>query len=153
MEIRKATLVDLPAIVEMLTDDEIGQTREDFKIPLPSSYVQAFEKIIADPNQELIAVIDEQGEVIGTMQLTFIQYLTYKGGIRAQIEAVRIKKGQRGLGIGKQMILWAIERAKERKAHLVQLTSDKKRDKAIHFYKELGFKASHEGMKFHLSGL
>lgn len=153
MEIRKATLDDLPAIVEMLTDDEIGQTREDFKIPLPNSYVQAFEKIIADPNQELIAVIDEQGEVIGTMQLTFIQYLTYKGGIRAQIEAVRIKKGQRGLGIGKQMILWAIERAKERKAHLVQLTSDKKRDKAIHFYEELGFKASHEGMKLHLSGL
>jgi len=153
MEIRKATLDDLPAIIEMLTDDEIGQTREDFKIPLPSSYVQAFEKIMADPNQELIAVKDEQGQVIGTMQLTFIQYLTYKGGIRAQIEAVRIKKGQRGLGLGKQMILWAIERAKERKAHLVQLTSDKKRDKAIHFYEELGFKASHEGMKLHLTNL
>ncbi|WP_268034682.1 GNAT family N-acetyltransferase [Algoriphagus sp. PAP.12] len=153
MEIRKATLDDLPAIIEMLTDDEIGQTREDFKIPLPSSYVQAFEKIMADPNQELIAITDEQGQVIGTMQLTFIQYLTYKGGIRAQIEAVRIKKGQRGLGLGKQMILWAIERAKERKAHLVQLTSDKKRDKAIHFYEELGFKASHEGMKLHLTNL
>jgi ribosomal protein S18 acetylase RimI-like enzyme len=153
MEIRKATLDDLPAIIEMLTDDEIGQTREDFRIPLPSSYVQAFEKIIADPNQELIAVTDEQGQVIGTMQLTFIQYLTYKGGIRAQIEAVRIKKGQRGIGLGKQMILWAIERAKKRKAHLVQLTSDKKRDKAIHFYEELGFKASHEGMKLHLTNL
>ncbi|SHO62754.1 GNAT family N-acetyltransferase [Algoriphagus zhangzhouensis] len=153
MEIRKATLDDLPAIVEMLTDDEIGQTREDFKIPLPSSYVQAFEKIIADPNQELIVIENEEGVVIGTMQLTFIQYLMYQGGIRAQIEAVQIKKEHRSQGIGSKMMNWAIARAKERKAQLIQLTSNKKRSKAIRFYEGFGFEASHEGMKLYLSYL
>ncbi|MDO9275065.1 MAG: GNAT family N-acetyltransferase, partial [Lutibacter sp.] len=54
-----------------------------------------------------------------------------------------------GQGIGKKMFEWAIERAKERNAHLLQLTSDKQRPNAIKFYENLGFIASHEGMKLH----
>ena len=149
MKFRKATKDDVPRIVEMIADDELGKTRENFQDPLPQSYLLAFEKISADPNQELVVVEDEYAEVIGTLQLSFIQYLTYQGGIRAQIEAVRIRKDKRGLGLGKTMFEWAIERAKERKAHLLQLTTDKKRPKAIKFYEALGFKATHEGMKMH----
>ncbi|MEM8845574.1 MAG: GNAT family N-acetyltransferase [Bacteroidota bacterium] len=149
MKFRKATNDDVPKIVEMIADDELGKTRENFQDPLPAAYVLAFEKISADPNQELVVVEDEHAEVIGTLQLSFIQYLTYQGGIRAQIEAVRIRKDKRGLGLGKTMFEWAIKRAKERKAHLLQLTTDKKRPKAIKFYEALGFKATHEGMKIH----
>ena len=149
MTFRKALKKDLQDIVAMIADDELGKTREDYQIPLPSSYTDAFAVIDNDPAQELIVVEDENSEVIGTMQLTFIQYLTYKGGIRAQIEAVRIRKDKRGSGLGRRMFEWAIERAKERKAHLLQLTTDKKRPEALRFYESLGFKASHEGMKLH----
>ncbi|MEZ5002107.1 MAG: GNAT family N-acetyltransferase [Chitinophagales bacterium] len=150
MIFRKANKNDIPKIVEMMADDELGQTRENFQNPLPKEYLMAYESIAADPNQELVVVEDQNAEIIGTLQLSFIQYLTYRGGIRAQIEAVRIRKDKRGQGLGKRMFEWAIKRAKERKAHLLQLTSDKKRPKAIHFYEDLGFKASHEGMKLHL---
>ncbi|MFS4446174.1 N-acetyltransferase family protein [Maribacter sp. 2307UL18-2] len=149
MIFRKATKKDVSKIVEMIADDELGKTREDFQIPLPTEYLTAFENIDADPNQELIVVENESAEIIGTLQLSFIQYLTYRGGIRAQIEAVRIRKDKRGLGIGKTMFEWAIGRAKERNAHVLQLTTDKKRPKAIEFYKNLGFNATHEGMKMH----
>lgn len=117
--------------------------------PLPSEYLNAFSNINNDENQELIVVEDEHSEIIGTLQLTFIQYLTYRGGIRAQIEAVRIREDKRGAGIGKTMFEWAIARAKERNAHLLQLTTDKKRPDAIKFYEALGFTSSHEGMKIH----
>lgn len=150
MIFRKATSNDLALIVQMIADDELGKTRENFQIPLPTEYLEAFQNIERDPNQELIVVENDQTEVIGTLQLSFIQYLTYRGGIRAQIEAVRIRKDQRGLGIGKTMFEWAINRAKERRAHLLQLTTDKKRPEAIAFYENLGFKATHEGMKMHL---
>ena len=133
----------------MIADDELGIKRENFQKPLPKEYLNAFEKIKSDGNQELIVVENENSEIIGTLQLSFIQYLTYRGGIRAQIEAVRIKKDKRGLGIGKTMFEWAINRAKERNAHLLQLTTDKKRTMAIKFYEDLGFKATHEGMKIH----
>lgn len=149
MNFRKATKNDVSAIVEMIADDELGKTRENFQIPLPSEYLVAFEKIDADENQDLIVVENEDFEIIGTLQLSFIQYLTYRGGIRAQIEAVRIRKDKRGFGIGKIMFEWAINRSKERNAHLLQLTTDKKRPKAIKFYEDLGFKQSHEGMKMH----
>ena len=149
MKFRKAIKSDISKIVEMIADDELGKARENFQIPLPSEYYDAFDNIASDENQELIVVEDKNGEIIGTLQLSFIQYLTYQGGIRAQIEAVRIKKNQRGLGVGKAMFEWAIDRAKKRNAHLLQLTTDKKRPKAIKFYNDLGFKATHEGMKMH----
>lgn len=149
MNFRKATENDIATLVEMIADDVLGAKRENFQNPLPKAYLKAFEKINADENQELIVLENENSEIIGTFQLSFIQYLTYQGGIRAQIEAVRIKKGNRGLGIGKTMFEWAINRAKERKVHLLQLTTDKKRPKAIKFYEDLGFKSTHEGMKLH----
>lgn len=149
MKFRKATAKDVSLIVEMLADDEFGKKRENFQTPLPYEYLKAFERINADENQELMVVENENAEIIGTLQLSFIQYLTYRGGIRAQIEAVRIRKDKRGLGIGKTMFEWAINRAKAKGAHLLQLTTDKKRPKAIKFYEELGFKQSHEGMKMH----
>lgn len=148
MIFRKATKADIPSIVQMLANDKLGKLREDFREPLPEKYYQAFENIDADPNQELI-VVEQAGEIIGALQLSFIQYLTYQGGIRAQIEAVRIREDLRGAGIGQQMFEWAIERAKDRKAHILQLTTDKSRPEALHFYEKLGFKASHEGMKLH----
>lgn len=150
MTVRPALKKDVVAIVEMVANDKLGRLREDFQHPLPQKYHDAFDNIIADPNQELVVIVDEGDQVIGTLQLSFIQYLTYQGGIRAQIEAVRIHEGFRGKGIGKQLFEWAIEKSKVKGAHVVQLTTDKTRPDAINFYKKFGFKASHEGMKLHL---
>lgn len=150
MKFRKATKVDVPTIVKMIANDQLGSTRENYKEPLSLQYYTAFERIDADPNQELIVVENNEAGIIGTFQLTFIQYLTYEGGVRAQIEAVRVKEDMQGKGVGQQMIKWAVERAKERNAHLIQLTTDKQRPEAHRFYETLGFKASHEGMKMHL---
>ena len=150
MIIRQAKIEDVPLIVEMLANDELGKLREDFQEPLPEKYYSAFENIDNDPNQELVVILNEHDQVIGTLQLSFIQYLTYQGGIRAQIEAVRVHEDYRGEGIGKELFLWAIERSKEKGAHVVQLTTDKKRPDALKFYKALGFQDSHEGMKLHI---
>ena len=149
MKIRNANREDIYDIVKMIANDKLGKMREDFKTPLPNIYYEAFEKIKNDDNHELVVLETENGEIVGTLQLSFIQYLTYQGGIRAQIEAVRVRQDQRGNGIGEKMFIWAIKRAKERKAHLIQLTTDKKRTRALSFYERLGFKATHEGMKLH----
>ena len=146
---REATKKDVPFIVEMLADDKLGALREKYQNPLPQLYYDAFEEIDLDKNQELIVIENTNQEIIGTLQLSFISYLTYQGGMRAQIEAVRIRRDQRGKGYGEQFFKWAIERAKEKNAHVLQLTTDKQRPEAISFYQKLGFKASHEGMKLH----
>lgn len=150
MKIRQAKKQDLAAIIKLLANDPLGSNREHFSDPLPNSYLSAFDHILNDPNQELMVMENEHLEIIGTFQLSFIQYLTYQGGIRGQIEAVRVREDYRGKGIGENMFKWAIERCREKGAHVIQLTTDKKRPEALKFYEKLGFTASHEGMKLHL---
>ena len=150
MVYRKATKEDLPAIIEMIANDALGQLRERFEDPLPNEYYSAFERINTDKNQELIVIENSESEVVATFQLSFLQYLTYVGGIRCLVENVHVREDQTGKGIGKQMFQWIIERAKEKNVHLIQLTSNKLRPNAIRFYEGIGFKATHEGFKLHL---
>lgn len=147
---RHATHQDLPAIVALLANDALGAKRENHVLPLPASYEAAFAAIDQDPNNELVVVDTADQAVAGVLQLTLVPHITYQGGWRAQIEGVRVAANLRASGIGEQLFLWAIERARSKGCHLVQLTSDKTRLDAIRFYERLGFVASHEGMKLHL---
>jgi len=147
--IRKAIHSDVPEIVRLLQDDDLGVSREKYHESIPPSYYSAFSVIDRDKNNYLV-VAEIDGKVVGTMQLTFITYLTYQGGKRAQIEGVRVDETVRGKGIGKALFEWAIEKSKAEGCHLVQLTTDKKRKDALEFYRSIGFVASHEGMKLHL---
>jgi GNAT superfamily N-acetyltransferase len=146
---RPATREDVPVLVQMLADDPLGARRERFQDPLPASYYDAFAHIDADSHNELI-VAEKDGAIVGMLQLTFILYLTYQGGWRALIEGVRVASSARGQGIGAALLTWAIDRAREKPCHLVQLTTDKTRPDALAFYEHLGFRATHEGMKLHL---
>lgn len=147
--IRRATRDDVDPIVAMLADDELGRARERYERPLPRPYLDAFDAIDADPNQALL-VAWEADRVLGVLQLTFTPYLTYQGGWRATVEGVRTAADARGRGIGGRLVRHAVERARERGCHVVQLTTDKRRDDARRFYEALGFVATHEGMKLHL---
>jgi GNAT superfamily N-acetyltransferase len=150
LTIRRATRADLPAIVRLLADDPLGKTRERDEEPLPQTYYTAFAAIDADPRNELV-VVEATGEVVGTLQLTLLPYLTYQGGTRAQIEAVRVDRRYRSHGVGQQLFAWAIERARAAGCHLVQLTTNASRDDAHRFYARLGFVSSHVGMKLDLT--
>jgi len=146
---RAAIEEDLPKLVEMLADDELGAQREDSSEPLNQSYVFAFSQIVSDPNNELV-VVESDSEIAGMLQLTFIPYLTHVGSRRCLIEAVRIQSEFRGQNLGTQFLEWAIDRAKNRACNMIQLTSDKQRPGAIRFYESLGFKATHLGFKLKL---
>lgn len=147
---RPATEHDLPAIVALLVDDALGATRECNESPLPASYRAAFVAIDADPHNELVVACRHE-TVVGVLRLTFIPYLTYQGSWRALIEGVRVAATERGQGVGQALFEWAIERARDQGYRLIQLTTDKARPEALRFYERLGFAASHEGMKLHLS--
>ena len=147
--IRSARREDLPAIVRLLEDDDLGGQRERYEDPLPSSYYAAFEQIAVDPNHQLI-VAESTGNVIGTLHLMFLPSISFQGGLRAQVESVRVDKECRNLGIGSRMMEWTIDAARRRGAHVIQLTSHLSRKDAHRFYEKLGFKGSHLGMKLDL---
>ncbi|MGW5703640.1 N-acetyltransferase family protein [Amycolatopsis japonica] len=144
MIIRQARREDVAAIVGMLADDQIGSTRDSADDLTP--YLNAFEQIDADPAQLLI-VADDDGEAVGTLQLSIIPGLARKGALRGQIEAVRVRSSHRGSGLGGELMRWAIDESRRRGCALVQLTSDVKREDAHRFYERLGFEATHTGFK------
>ena len=141
-----ATRQDVPDIVRLLANDPLGAKRERYEDPLPSNYYAAFDAIQADKNNFLM-VAEMDNKVVGTLQLSYITYLTYQGGKRAFIEGVRTDNDYRGKGIGKELVNWAITKARTDGCHVVQLTTDKQRPDAVAFYQKLGFVASHEGLK------
>jgi GNAT superfamily N-acetyltransferase len=148
--LRKATADDVPAIVDLLAADEVGATRDGATTERDlAPYVQAFKTIDADPAHLLLVAVDE-GEVVGTMQLSFLPGLARRGALRAQIEAVRVRDDFRNRQLGTSMFTWAIAEARRHGCALVQLTTDKSRVDARRFYERLGFAASHEGLKLRL---
>lgn len=146
---RLAQRDDLPSIVRMLADDELGSQREQCQEPLPESYYSAFEQIETDSNHELI-VAERSGEIIGTLHLMFLPSLSFQGRMRAQVESVRVERRFQNGGIGTEMMRWIIQRARQRGAHAIQLTTHKSRLEAHRFYERLGFRGTHLGMKLSL---
>lgn len=146
VRIREAMAADVAAIRELLADDELGRQREDLSAEGLERYQAAFEKISEDPRNQLFVAV-EGTRLVGTFQLTWIPYLSRGGNERAHIEAVRVARSHRNLGIGGQMMKFALERARERGCLIAQLTTDRSREAAHRFYRKLGFEASHHGMK------
>jgi GNAT superfamily N-acetyltransferase len=142
---RRATRADLPRLLELLADDDLGRNREAAGGDDPA-YARAFATIDADANQSLL-VGEQDGYVIAMLQLTFIPGLSRRGAWRANIESVRVARTLRGRGIGAWMIEQALQEARAFGCRFAQLTSDKRRTAAHRFYGRLGFLASHEGFK------
>ena len=143
---RRACHDDLHFIVALLADDALGAMREATSLPLDSRYTSAFEAIDKDPNQLLI-VSEDNGKIVGCLQLTFIPGLSRTGMWRGQIEAVRVAASQRGTGVGQAMVSAAVQECRRRGCGLVQLTTDQTRPDAHRFYASLGFAPTHIGMK------
>ena len=146
---RAATRDDLPHLIALIADDQLGKVRDDASLPLDQRYLDAFAAIERDANQMLVAV-EQADTVIGCFQVTFIPGISRRGAWRGQIESVRVAREKRGAGLGTAMFEWAIAECRRRGCDLVQLYTDKSRKDAHRFYERLGFKASHEWMKLAL---
>jgi GNAT superfamily N-acetyltransferase len=150
LELRRATADDVPALVALLADDELGARREVTDGDL-APYRHAFDLVDADPAHLLVAAVDGDA-VVGTLQLSFLPGLSRRGALRAQIEGVRVASAVRSRGVGAAMVGWAVEEARHRGCALVQLTTDRARGEALRFYERLGFVATHEGLKLDVPG-
>lgn len=146
---RDARPEDIPTLLALSDAGAVGNA-----VPDPSTYADpryraAFEAIAANPHHRLVA-LEQVGEIIGTLQLSYLPGLPRFGMWRGIIENVHIRADRRGNGLGSIMIKWAIEQCREAGCGVVQLTSNKQRLDAHRFYRTLGFEQSHEGFKLFL---
>lgn len=149
---RDATPADIPTMIQL---SHAGDARGTDTPPLDPAtlddprYRAAFDEIATDSKHRLI-VAELDGEVVGTLQISYLPGLPNFGMKRGLLENVHIRGDLRGGGHGSTMVKWAIERCREAGCGLVQLTSNKIRLDAHRFYEKLGFAKSHEGFKLKL---
>ncbi|SLN68994.1 aminoalkylphosphonic acid N-acetyltransferase [Roseovarius albus] len=145
---RPARRDDVPAIVAMLADDELGSTRELEDL---TSYYAAFDAVLSEGGNRILVGVDDKDHPIATYQLTLISGLSLSAARRAQIESVRVAAPYRGQGVGAEVVADAERRARAAGCRLLQLTSNRTRERALDFYEQAGFTPSHFGFKKYLS--
>jgi N-acetylglutamate synthase-like GNAT family acetyltransferase len=144
--IRHARREDVDAIVRMLADDPLGSARERLEDPLPLSYFRAFEALEYASHIQLVVAQDDDGAVIGCLQLCILPGLSSQGASRGLIEDVRVAAHCRSRGVGERIVQWAIAEARANGCKLVELLTHNTRVDAQRFYARLGFQPSHVGM-------
>jgi ribosomal protein S18 acetylase RimI-like enzyme len=143
--VRRARREDVGVIVAMLADDPLGSARERLEDPLPACYFRAFEALEHDPHIQLM-VAEDNGAVVGCLQLCILPGLSSQGASRALIEDVRVASQRRSRGIGEMIVRWAIADARAKGCSMVELLTHNSRRDAQRFYARLGFQPSHVGM-------
>jgi ribosomal protein S18 acetylase RimI-like enzyme len=112
-------------LLPQLSPDAELLTRQDFKSILASGNIHFF-----------IAELEKK-QIVG--MLTIASYKT-PSGIKVWIEDVVVDESQRGKGIGKDFMLFAIGYSKSLGAKDIRLTSRPSRIAANELYLKLGFK-------------
>jgi GNAT superfamily N-acetyltransferase len=146
---RPAAASDLPLLVEMLADDDLGRAREQLTNPLPAAYCEALARILASDFTRIL-VVEDDGQAIGSLQLTLIPNLSYVGQTRAVFESVHVLPAWQGKGAGAFLVAHAIDEARRAGAGQIVLTSSNSRLDAHRFWKRMGFAHTHVGMKLFL---
>lgn len=94
------------------------------------------ESVLADDRLHLLVARAPGGGIQGAVALVFYRVPT---GLRARVEDLVVSTSHRGLGLGKALMLRAIEIARAEHAHVLDLTSNPSRVEANRLYQTLGF--------------
>jgi GNAT superfamily N-acetyltransferase len=123
---------------------EQSQQPESDVRELTEQHHAALEQIAADPRAHLF-VVEDGGEVVGTLTLYLLPNLSHGGRPYAIVENVVVDGERRGGGYGRLLMRHAERLADEAGCYKLSLTSNVKRAPAHAFYESIGYHNTHRG--------
>lgn len=148
--VRAATEGDIPRILELYGELAITTSQaEEGRSPSLDDCRRIFAEIRALPGHELL-VVEDEGEILGTMVLLIMPNLSHNASPWALVENMVIDPGYRRQGLGRLLMDYAVARAKEAGCYKLSLSSNKERQEAHRFYRSSGFEASAHGFRLYL---
>lgn len=132
--IRPFSPKDLQAVLTLLAQPDMDDGRV-----LSEPEAQALIKQIEAAPHHQVYVAETDGSVVGTFALIVVQHLAHRGARSAIIEDVVVRTDRQGQGVGRMMMNYAAERARESRCYKLMLSSGGKRKHAHAFYEGLGF--------------
>lgn len=146
--IRTAKREDLPGILQVLEELPVT-TGETDRFDIDETRAQEmWSKILAQDGRTVL-VAEENGEIVGTLDLIVVPNLTHDLSPWAMLENVVVAQADRRQGVGRALVEEAITRARAAGCYKVQLLSFKERVQAHEFYRSLGFEALAEGFRMY----
>lgn len=146
LQIREATPDDLPSVLALYAQPDMDKGRV---LPLNEAQ-QLLAQFARYPDFHLYVACDDAqtGTVLGSFALLVMHNLAHFGTPSAIVEDVVVSPEQQRRGIGRQMMAWALERARQAGCYKLVLSSNQKRERAHAFYESLGFQR--HGFSFHI---
>jgi len=96
-------------------------------------------------------VVEDEGEVTGTMVLIIVPNLSHQASPWALVENLVVDCTHRRKGLAKLLMEYAIDKARNAGCYKITLSSHKSHRGAHTFYRLMGFKASAQGFRRYLS--
>jgi phosphinothricin acetyltransferase len=136
MGIREAEHRDLPVILDIMNDAILNTTSiYDYKIRSLEFAENWFHKKKADNMPVLVADIDNSAVAFGSYGI-FRPWDAYKFSVE---HSIYVHRDLRGQGIGKQLLVALIERARQDGYHTMIAGIDAANEKSCEFHQKLGF--------------
>jgi len=143
--VRRAEQADLPAILALYAQPGMNGGEA---ISLDAA-AGIWRRMAAYPDYGLyVATADGDGAVVGTFALLVMDNLAHGGAPSAIVEDLCVDERYRGRWIGRAMMTYAINRAREAGSYKLTLSSNLARAGAHAFYRALGFEQ--HGVSFHV---
>ena len=99
------------------------------------------------PFYNIFVAVREDGELIGSITILIEQKIIHGGAKVGHIEDVGTRNEYQGRGVGKALVLKALDFAKQKNCYKVILDCSKKN---VEFYEKLGFKQHEISMRIDL---
>ena len=99
------------------------------------------------PFYNIFVAVTEDGELIGSITILIEQKFIHGGAKVGHIEDVVTRSEHEGRGVGKALVLKALDFAKQKKCYKVVLDCSKRN---VEFYEKLGFKQHEISMRMDL---
>jgi ribosomal protein S18 acetylase RimI-like enzyme len=138
--IRVATAADLDALVHLA-----AAFRDSLEQPGPSdvAFRSSFQRLLADFDAEFLLACGTADEALGYAQSRY-RWSAWSDGLEAELEDVFVEATARRGGIGRWLVLGAIERARARGCRAIGLNTNERNEAALALYSALGFRAERE---------
>lgn len=134
IKIRESAECDIPLILSLYSQPDM----DNGKIISVEQAKHIFYKMKSYPDYKIYVAADEE-RIVGTFALLIMDNLAHMGTPSAVIEDVVVSDSFQRMGVGKEMIRFAIDKGKEAKCYKVSLSSNINRKSAHAFYESLDF--------------
>lgn len=137
--IRKASIDDLNAIHRLAGMLGYSPSRENVE--------RALKAMLLNPDYEIVVITENDESVVGFLTLATryrLEDVSY-----LEVAAIVTDENRRGQGLGKQLMQYAEERAREKNFSLIGLRSSIRRSDAHKFYEHLGYEKVKQSFVFH----